>query len=780
MLAAEEHALLIGCTEYPGLKSDPYYETSIRLYGPGNDVKLMSGTLRRFLGVKRITVLAGWPKDEAARPTRANIIGHLDRLADTAKKGDRVIVYFAGHGSQQPDTNRDEIDGLDEIFLPADAKGWNGKKGEVENSITDDELGAKLRAIRARGARVWLLLDCCHSGSGVRGVGERSRGLEAANLGIPDAAIARARRGAIASGAVKKESIEGIVAMYGAQSHRTAPELMLPKNADNADWHGAFTFVLVGQLQRTGGNLTFRELHARTLAAYRAIYHGTAPQAEGELDERVAGDGAGERAALLIRREKGGYVLNTGRLAGVEKGTILAAVRDGKRIGYVEVTQADLIESKCKAITRDGLTLKEEMAPAEIVSRSPGSLRLKIACVEAEGGKVPAPKELRDLEFVELVAQRSDADWVIVPRGGGRVWLEPAQGSGARLVATLPSLRRHLERVFRSENLTRFAGAGLMNPLPAGFEVTIAREGGAKIDPGAVVHPGEKVQVEIANRSKLDLDVTILAIDSQCGITEVYPRRDSARLPAGSAKQVIGPFEVLDNTLGIEHLVVIAVPRSAGQDPAWYGWLAQESLPTERGTINSLDSLLRAMAFGEGIERGHSASSADACAALLTWRTAWQPIALPKRFPGKPAKVGRQRALSKVPDAWAIGPHACLHRNMLLAGDDAPRFVLIDVDGDTSPAPVETLVERRAFDAEVAFHFLDDRRIAFYDTDDSGEFDLILVDNDADPDTDVEYRLIAGQWKVDAGTRKPWLRAHHLRFEDGPERALPILRKLAR
>ena len=63
---------------------DPNLAKAHQLTGPQNDVRLMRDTLVKRFGVDRgrITELAGWPANTAQRPTRANILAALDRLAD--------------------------------------------------------------------------------------------------------------------------------------------------------------------------------------------------------------------------------------------------------------------------------------------------------------------------------------------------------------------------------------------------------------------------------------------------------------------------------------------------------------------------------------------------------------------------------------------------------------------------------------------------------------------------------------------------------------------------
>ena len=168
LAAPQYHALLVGVTQYPYLPQEYW------LHGPANDVALMQDVLtRRFpFTSERITVLAGWPREEALRPTRANIARAFRRLADIAGPDDQVVIFLAGHGSQQPaDDDPDDLepDGLDEIFLPADAGRWTKTIGHVENAIVDDEIRVWVSAIRAKGAFVWVIVDTCHAGTMTRG-----------------------------------------------------------------------------------------------------------------------------------------------------------------------------------------------------------------------------------------------------------------------------------------------------------------------------------------------------------------------------------------------------------------------------------------------------------------------------------------------------------------------------------------------------------------------------------------------------------------------------------
>jgi hypothetical protein len=331
-------ALLVGCTEYPYLKSAGAAPGSnvIELRGPTNDVELFSRALRDVFAVPEsaMTRLAGWPADDDAKPTKSNIVKAFDRLAKDAQKGDWIVVFLAGHGSQQPSASAsvdDEVDGLDEIFLPSDVRpAADGSK--VPNALTDDEIFAKVGAIRAKGADVWLVIDACHSGTMLRGGDEIVlRRLTPDQLGLRGA-------GASHAGASRAESIapaagwtDGVAAFYGAQSFGSAPEMELPKGATDARPQGLFTYLLVREMRRVGASATYSELAQRVIAAYQAFpCFLTVPLAEGSLDRPVGGGDRVAEPQLLLEITKSGARLNQGVLEDIEVGAQIEVVPEEK------------------------------------------------------------------------------------------------------------------------------------------------------------------------------------------------------------------------------------------------------------------------------------------------------------------------------------------------------------------------------------------------------------------------------------------------------------------
>ena len=131
--AAEIRALLIGVSVYDesiGLAS---------LRGPANDVRLWQQTLAGR-GVSDIRILADGV-DGGAIPTRAAVLAAFADLARSSSAGDLAIITLSGHGTRQPDTNGDEADGLDELFLPADTARAQPGANAIPNAILDDDIG---------------------------------------------------------------------------------------------------------------------------------------------------------------------------------------------------------------------------------------------------------------------------------------------------------------------------------------------------------------------------------------------------------------------------------------------------------------------------------------------------------------------------------------------------------------------------------------------------------------------------------------------------------------
>ena len=161
---ALRRALLVGVSAYPNLGE------SEQLAGCENDVALMRATLIERFGfddAEIITLVGERATGEAIRDRLDSVAAEVAALP--ANKRAEVVFHFSGHGSQlvdQPGEGRDEPDGMDETLVPSDATRQGGPQ-----DIRDDELYAFATDVcRDGNSRLWMILDCCHSGTGTRGV----------------------------------------------------------------------------------------------------------------------------------------------------------------------------------------------------------------------------------------------------------------------------------------------------------------------------------------------------------------------------------------------------------------------------------------------------------------------------------------------------------------------------------------------------------------------------------------------------------------------------------
>jgi len=426
-------ALLVGVSDYPTL-GEQY-----RLAGPRNDVQRMAQILaqRGFAADDVLTLADGVPG--ALVPTRDHILKGLRWLEQTAAPGDTLLVYFAGHGSQQPaDKNtpegREEADGLHEIFLPQDVGLWQaGPQGwGVKNAIVDHELRASVDRMQARGAFVWGIFDACHSATLVRSAPDarevRYRHVVPADLGISAAAwdaaagdVARSRGLAPVSEERVGAGPGGSVFFYAAQSTELAPELRLPLGDPNRRPYGLFGFMVMQALS-SGQAMSYRQMSQYILARYGAINEvRVTPLFTGtRLDAPVLGQSAPPVQQWPVQVQRGRWQVAVGTLSGLVPGSVLALLGGplepaSAALGYVQVSEADGVSARLAP-----LAYAERPAPdlkglatgafARLVS-NPLVYRLRVAVdSQACGERCPAAQALAQVRREGVVG--ADLQWL--------------------------------------------------------------------------------------------------------------------------------------------------------------------------------------------------------------------------------------------------------------------------------------------------------------------------------------------------------------------------------
>lgn len=569
--AAETRAIVIGVSDYLVLDAD--------LKGPSHDAQLIAETLvARGVVPAEITVLASDPPSlpegvSNAQPTRAAIMAAMQEVAAKAEPGDTVVFYFSGHGSQAPDASGDEGGGYDEILLPADAAGWKGAIGAVENAIVDDELQDWAQGLMDRGVRLVGLIDACHSATGFRAIGGEgvAKTLEPDALGIPeDAPSAPASAPLVLTG--------DYVFLYSSQSDERSFEYPF---GDAGAWHGEFTLRLA-QVLAEAPEATWAQVLA---AATDAMAQGPArqmPDGEGPLlDGQVFGTGT---AAGRWRLE--GSTVEAGLFHGLEAGselTLYTAGAGGEPLGTVTVAKA---EARSATLSGD---LPEGAAWAELTAVAPAKPLTLAAPVRADaddGGDyaaweaaLPAPGPQPDLIpiLVEGTVALANADGVLDPEGPGstpRIRLEEGE-TPAEAVERVLETAAHGLRL--RETLAGASGRGLTGQPVISMEVerrpaaVVPSEGGAACaaaDPGAPTDPAKGVApcdqlwLTLTNTSGKAQDVSVLYFAADFTVAPIWPVQNlSNRLAPGESVRV-GLQIAPGSTAGLEEIWILAVPEN--------------------------------------------------------------------------------------------------------------------------------------------------------------------------------------------------------------------------
>ncbi len=564
--AAEVHAVLVGVSDYLVLDAD--------LKGPSNDARLMAETLAaRGVEPASMTVLAsdtaGLPAGVATgAPTRAGILAALEDIAAKAQPGDTVVFYFSGHGAQAPDMSGDEGGGHDEIFLPADAAGWKGAIGAVENAILDDELNAWAQTLMDRGVQLIGLIDACHSATGFRALGAEGnpKVLDEAALGIPADA-------APAPFVAETDLVGDYVFLYSSQTDERSFEYPL---GDTGLWHGEFTLRL-SQVLRAAPEASWAQVLA---AAADAMVEGPArqvPEGEGPLlDAAVFGTGA---AGARLRIEEGRVL--AGLLDGIEPGTELTLYADGaggEPLGTAVVAKADPRSATLEGSLPEGAGWAEVSAapkPEPLVLAAPvradAADGMDYAAWEAA---LPAPGPRPDIVpiLVDGTVALAGADGVLDPDGPGstpRIAPQPGETEAEALARAMETAAHGLAL---RETLAGASGKSLTGKaaIEVRYELrpgTVQGEGCAEStapavdwDPAAGAAACDEIWVYVTNTSTRYQDVSVLYQGSDFSVWPIWPRQNlSNRLEPGETRRIRMQLSA-DSVAGLSEIWILAVP----------------------------------------------------------------------------------------------------------------------------------------------------------------------------------------------------------------------------
>jgi len=160
--------------------------------------------------------------------TRAAVLSAIGRAAKTLKRGDIFLLTYSGHGGHVPDLNDEEPDRQDETWCLFDGE------------LIDDEIYTALGRL-ARGVRVLMLSDSCHSGTVARAM------YYAARAASPEVAATRSYSSTGASGPPRFRSMPPDVALRTYRAHKAMYDRIQRSLKPNAQARvGAAVLLLSG------------------------------------------------------------------------------------------------------------------------------------------------------------------------------------------------------------------------------------------------------------------------------------------------------------------------------------------------------------------------------------------------------------------------------------------------------------------------------------------------------------------------------------------------------
>jgi hypothetical protein len=643
------HVLLIGIDAYDG---------GGMLTGCVNDIDAVQRLLVDRVGVprERIRRLAA-PRGDAphetdvpeAPPTLDNLRAELARLGtDEVAPGDRVFVYYSGHGTQcLVDAGGRRFSR--EALLPKDKK-----RGAEYRLLFDWELNASIARIAARTPAVTVVLDCCNAAGATRG--PRAETETARERFWPTPGVQRVDAGAVPPG----DRVRGLAAGLGAVARCQViaacrdDERARESAGEGETSHGELTRALVGRLRAVPPadlpELRWGRIWRGVEAAVREANPRQSPWLSGGFGRRVFGLGPDEDGdpGFAVVPAAAGYRLDVGTLAGVtpeariavygslpptfpplESGEDLAA-----RQGLLRVTRAD--RAACEAVALAPFVLPD--APRGRLVRPGDAARLRVALAPDDASLAA---KLAGSALVERVAA-SEAELTLARRAdGGWALTDDVHGTGEQAgeptLAIVPAdrlghARAVVEHYHGYVQPLRMARA--CRDLPSLLRLWLLDCAEAAVAPAAAQDPdlpqvepgrrapyelgaGDRVCFVVENAAEVTLSVTLL----DCAASGRVLLLGEKRLPRRS-RHVFW----LGDTLGEPFAASLPDDRAVGLDRI-------VAIGTTRPDV-SLGFLARGQSFAEvltPVERGRGSLDERGGAPAESWTAAVTAVRIARR-----------------------------------------------------------------------------------------------------------------------------------------------------
>ena len=434
--AQNSRALIIGI--------DIYKPASEKALNPSRSIWRNLGGCVNDAGAMRDLVISRYGFPEANIKTllnqeaaRERIINELKHLISISQKGDIVLIYYAGHGSQMTNSLSKEQDKKDETIVPADA--YKGAR-----DIRDKELAGYFNELLDKGVVLTVIFDSCHSGSAGRGQLYEITGIRNLDADPNDAAD---------STNPQKPEERGALVISAAQDFEFAKEL----SDENKVMHGAFTLALLKSIQQNGAGATVENIFSGVGAIMKYYGKTQEPVLAGSLERKKGGLfgtlKASHTTAIPVLETKGEKIeLMGGYAFGLSVGQLLKPINSTDTVVITEMVGANRSLAKKVSVSKVSLspgTLLEVISWTSSVNPSlkiyiPGNVIDQKQLIET----IASLKSLRVSRPALLVNDVSSLPSRLIHYGNNSWWYQPLDGERIEEKSLNKLLNRNNEAAF--------------------------------------------------------------------------------------------------------------------------------------------------------------------------------------------------------------------------------------------------------------------------------------------------------------------------------------------
>lgn len=676
------YALLIGVDCYlPNRLPDGGYYPS--LGGCVRDINHVESFLKDRLGLPTGQIIKLTATDTGTEtpleakevwPTYKNIVEGFKRIMEMAREGEQVYIHYSGHGGRSVTSfpKLKGANGLDESLVPTDIGNSEARY------LRDIEIAHLLKQMSDKGIIVTLVLDSCHSGGATRGgdPGVAVRGIASIDTTVRPTeslvasqeeleqtwrTVAPEATRSAQLGAGWLPQLNNSILLAACRANELANEFAF----EGSERNGALTYWLLDCLKQLGPGLTFDMIHDRILAKVHAKFPQQTPQLHGEGARVVFGTSQVVRppSARVIRvdRAKRQVAVEIGQAQGVGVGARFAIYSAGTidfnqesaRLAVAEVIKAEGAESLADIIEGGNLAGIEEGAQAVLLDagnpRFEGRIRLVTQKnlpkeIDQKGALQRLEQEIKKQKWIRLAEGEEGADYQVAVNLDGKyeVW-EPSGELIGNLRPTLKitddkaaeTLADRLVHLTKYNNVKLIENSASTSALASLIKLTMAEEKAKGPGGEIVLDEGDTLNFSILNTSTQALNITVLDLQPDWGITKLYPPdADSELLDPNQSVPVPLEFSLPPTYKeGRETIKVFATVGNTSFD--WLQLPVLDQPPAEtkasRSAGNPLERLMAEFASDSPPENQKRASLVSV--ALAKWTTAQVDVTVRRRPP---------------------------------------------------------------------------------------------------------------------------------------------------